>query len=184
MNQHRPATSKFRHLLAAASLAALATGFTPAFADTQQSERFYNEGVQQLQSGNASAAVIQLRNAIQQDPANLKARQLLGELYLRTGDAVSAEKELRRVFEGQRSDEVELRLDLSGEQGLFAVRLTPPSFRFRGEGRAFSQAALRPTVAHGLVWLSSPAPEDSFVDPFCGSGMTGLAAQIYRSPWD
>jgi putative PEP-CTERM system TPR-repeat lipoprotein len=110
MNQHRPATSRFRHLLAAASLAALATGFTPAFADTQQSERFYNEGVQQLQSGNASAAVIQLRNAIQQDPANLKARQLLGQLYLRTGDAVSAEKELRRVFEAQRGDEVELQL--------------------------------------------------------------------------
>jgi putative PEP-CTERM system TPR-repeat lipoprotein len=113
MNQHRPATSRFRHLLAASSLIALATcftAFTPANADTQQSQRFYNEGVQQLQSGNASAAVIQLRNAIQQDPANLKARQLLGQLYLRTGDAVSAEKELRRVFEAQRGDEVELHL--------------------------------------------------------------------------
>ena len=110
MNPHRPATSRFRHLLAAASLIALASGFTPAHADTQQSQRYYNDGVQQLQSGNASAAVIQLRNAIQQDPANLKARQLLGELYLRTGDAVSAEKELRRVFEAQRSDEVELQL--------------------------------------------------------------------------
>lgn len=113
MNQHRPATSRFRHLLAASSLIALATCFTvftPAHADTQQSQRFYDEGVQQLQSGNASAAVIQLRNAIQQDPANLKARQLLGQLYLRTGDAVSAEKELRRVFEAQRSDEVELQL--------------------------------------------------------------------------
>jgi cellulose synthase operon protein C len=110
MNPHRPATSRFRHLLAAASLIALASGFSPAHADTQQSQRYYNDGVQQLQSGNASAAVIQLRNAIQQDPANLKARQLLGELYLATGDAVSAEKELRRVFEAQRSDEVELRL--------------------------------------------------------------------------
>ena len=80
MNPYRPATSRFRHLAAAAFLIALASGFSPAHADPQQSQRYYNDGVQQLQSGNASAAVIQLRNAIQQDPANLKARQLLGEL--------------------------------------------------------------------------------------------------------
>src|SRR5690349_21109461 len=114
MNPYRPATSRFRHLAAAVSLIALgsgfAAGFTPAYADTQQSQTYYNQAVQQLQSGNASAAVIQLRNAVQQDPANMKARQLLGELYLATGEAVSAEKELRRVFDAQRSDEVELRL--------------------------------------------------------------------------
>ena len=66
--------------------------------------------------------------------------------------------------------EVEFRLDVAGEEGLFSLRLTPPSFRFRGEERAFSPAALRPTVAHALVWLSAPAAGDCFVDPFCGSG--------------
>ena len=110
MNPHRPATSKFRHLAAAASLISLASGFSPAHADPQQSQRYYNDGSSAATVGQCELRVIQLRNAIQQDPANLKARQLLGELYLRTGDAVSAKKELRRVFEGQRSDEVELRL--------------------------------------------------------------------------
>ena len=109
MNPYRPATSRFRHLLAAASFIALASGFTRLM-PIPGSLRLLQRGVQRLQSGNASAAVIQLRNAIQQDPANLKARQLLGQLYLAAGDAVSAEKELRRVFEAQRSDEVELQL--------------------------------------------------------------------------
>lgn len=65
---------------------------------------------------------------------------------------------------------LEFRLDLTGDQGLLSLRLTPPTFRFRGEARAFSQAALRPTVAHALVWLARPTAEEVFLDPFCGSG--------------
>ncbi|CAH0120956.1 MULTISPECIES: methyltransferase domain-containing protein [unclassified Paenibacillus] len=64
----------------------------------------------------------------------------------------------------------EFRLDLEGEQALFSFRLTDSAFRFRGKDRLFSPAALRPTVAHALVWLSSPAAGDRFIDPCCGSG--------------
>lgn len=73
--------------------------------------------------------------------------------------------------------DVELRLDLSGDAALFSRRLTPASFRFRGQERHFAPAALRPPVAHALVWLSDPAPGDRFVDPFCGSG-TVLAERL------
>lgn len=66
--------------------------------------------------------------------------------------------------------QLEFRLDLSGEQALFSYRLTPSAFRFRGNQRLFSQAALRPSVAHALVWHSRPKPDEIFVDPFCGSG--------------
>ncbi len=65
--------------------------------------------------------------------------------------------------------ELEFRLDLSGEQALFSLRLTPAEFRFRGS-RTFSQAALRPPVAHALVWICGIRDDDCFVDPFCGSG--------------
>lgn len=157
MNQHRPATSRFRHLLAAASLAALATGFTPAHADTQQSQRFYNEGVQQLQAGNASAAVIQLRNAIQQDPANLKARQLLGQLYLRTGDAVSAEKELRRVFEAQRGDEVELQL----AQALMMQRRYGDVFSVLSPQGATSEMTQAKLVMSGQAYIGTGQIDDA-----------------------
>jgi 23S rRNA G2445 N2-methylase RlmL len=72
--------------------------------------------------------------------------------------------------------DLELRLDVRDRRAVLSLRLTPPAFRFRGE-RAFSPAALRPTVAHALVWLSRPAPGDRFLDAFCGSG-TVLAERL------
>ena len=77
--------------------------------------------------------------------------------------------------------ELEFRLDVLDEEAMLALRLTPPSFRYRGEERTFARAALRPTVAHALVWLSRPAQEDVFVDPFCGSGT--IAAERMGYPF-
>lgn len=65
---------------------------------------------------------------------------------------------------------MEFRLDLDGEEAIFSLRLTDSTFRFRSRNRAFTQAALRPTIAHALVWCSSPKDTDIFVDPCCGSG--------------
>jgi tRNA (guanine6-N2)-methyltransferase len=68
------------------------------------------------------------------------------------------------------SHSVELRLDVEDDRALLSRRLSPPTFRWRGRERAFAAAALRPPVAHALVWLTRPDPQDVFVDPFCGSG--------------
>lgn len=43
------------------------------------------------------AAMIEFKNALQKNPQNLEARQLLGMLYLDIGEAEAAENELRRV---------------------------------------------------------------------------------------
>ncbi|MEJ2327729.1 MAG: tetratricopeptide repeat protein, partial [Chromatiaceae bacterium] len=43
-----------------------------------------------LASGDKKAAVIELKNALQQDPGNATARLLLGETYLRLGEGASA----------------------------------------------------------------------------------------------
>ena len=51
------------------------------------------------ESGAHRASVIELKNAVREDPANARARQLLGENYIELGDANSAEKELRRALD-------------------------------------------------------------------------------------
>ncbi|SFG70185.1 putative PEP-CTERM system TPR-repeat lipoprotein [Duganella sp. CF458] len=48
--------------------------------------------------GEDRAAVIHLKNLLQQEPGHAAARRMLGELHLALGDAMSAEKELRRAL--------------------------------------------------------------------------------------
>lgn len=62
------------------------------------------EARQQHARGELRAAVIQLKNALQQHDG-AEARRLLGEVYLDQGEAVSAEKELRRALAGTRKDQ-------------------------------------------------------------------------------
>ena len=49
--------------------------------------------------GELNAAIIQLKNAVQLEPSNPTIRMRLGNAYLEHGDAVSAEKELRRAMD-------------------------------------------------------------------------------------
>jgi putative PEP-CTERM system TPR-repeat lipoprotein len=49
--------------------------------------------------GELKAAVIELKNALLQNPDNTEARLLLGTVYVELGDSASAEKELRRAQE-------------------------------------------------------------------------------------
>lgn len=57
--------------------------------------------------GDHKAAIIQLRNVLQQKPADGEARLLLGRLLLQAGDPVSAQRELRKAIEyGQSADVV------------------------------------------------------------------------------
>ena len=58
-----------------------------------------------------SAATIQLKNALQEDPRNAEARYLLGLASLESGDLISAEVELGKAQElGLRSDELQVAL--------------------------------------------------------------------------
>ncbi|WP_162913067.1 XrtA/PEP-CTERM system TPR-repeat protein PrsT [Rhodospirillaceae bacterium SYSU D60014] len=105
----------FRPLLIGSALTALLALTAPFDAsavtvDQERSASYYQDALQQLEDGDAAAAIIQLRNALQQDPGNVEARQLLGRLYLSAGDGPSAEKELGRALEAQPSDETEILL--------------------------------------------------------------------------
>lgn len=61
------------------------------------SEDYLKEAQDYVKKGDINAAIIQLKNALQKDPKNIKARFFLGEQYLALGDGASAEKELSRA---------------------------------------------------------------------------------------
>ena len=50
------------------------------------------------QKGDNKAAIIQLKNVLQQNPNDAEARHLLGTIYNKTGDLQSAEKELQKAL--------------------------------------------------------------------------------------
>ncbi|MDD5035204.1 MAG: PEP-CTERM system TPR-repeat protein PrsT [Methylococcaceae bacterium] len=75
-------------------LVMLATGENIAFG---ANEALLKESRDYLEKGETKAAAIQLKNYLQEAPENGEARVLLGEVYIRLGDGVSAIKELEKA---------------------------------------------------------------------------------------
>ncbi len=65
--------------------------------DSLSAEEYMERARTQIAEQNLQAGVIELKNAVQKDPKWADARILLGETYLKLGDAASAEKELTRA---------------------------------------------------------------------------------------
>lgn len=57
----------------------------------------YEEALKRFENEDYRGAIIQLKNALQANPANLPARILIGRSHLALGNALAAEKELRRA---------------------------------------------------------------------------------------
>ncbi|MDR4517290.1 MAG: PEP-CTERM system TPR-repeat protein PrsT [Nitrosomonas sp.] len=76
----------------------LAIGLT-ACGETKDTETLITEAIEYQKKGNDNAAIIQLKNAVQQEPNNGRARFLLGTLYKDSNDLLSAEKELDRALD-------------------------------------------------------------------------------------
>ena len=62
-------------------------------------EKLVASAKESLAKNDRSAAVIQLKNALQKNPDLGEARLLLGKALLEQGDLAAAEKELRRARE-------------------------------------------------------------------------------------
>lgn len=88
-----------RNINNSAMVALLGLSLTCAFPvwGASDSEEYLAEAKQYLAEGKRKEAVIQLKNSLKSDPSNAAARVLLGSLYLASGDAPSAQKELDRA---------------------------------------------------------------------------------------
>jgi putative PEP-CTERM system TPR-repeat lipoprotein len=65
---------------------------------TQTVDELLSDAQKYEQKGDHKAALIQLKNAVTANPDNAEARLRLGTEYFQLGDAVSAEKELRKAL--------------------------------------------------------------------------------------
>lgn len=84
-------------LTTAALTSALLLGALGGCSRDESTATLLAEAKQYQQKGDTKAALIQLKNAVAKSPEDVEARLQLGTLYVETGDAVSAEKELRKA---------------------------------------------------------------------------------------
>lgn len=68
-------------------------------------EELITEAQTKIASSQDSGAIIDLKNAIQLEPRNAKARLLLGKIYVETGSAALAEKEFNNIVNNEELSE-------------------------------------------------------------------------------
>lgn len=91
-------TGNKRALGAAIASAVLLMGALSACNKTPPLDTLLSEAAQFERKGDYKAAIIQLKNAVQQRPEDVKVRVQLANVYNASGDAVSAEKEIRKAI--------------------------------------------------------------------------------------
>lgn len=77
---------------------ALAQPLLSAHADPAAASRYYEDGLKRFEQDDVAGAVVQLKNALQQDRNMLAAHLLLAQAYLRQGDIGPAEVEFAEAL--------------------------------------------------------------------------------------
>ncbi|ATE61299.1 XrtA/PEP-CTERM system TPR-repeat protein PrsT [Thauera sinica] len=92
-------TKSFRPLLLPVAVAlGLMSLPVAALADAAAASRYYEDGLARYQKQDVTGAIIQLKNALQQDRNMLAAHLLLGNAYLHDGDVGPAEVEFNEAL--------------------------------------------------------------------------------------
>jgi putative PEP-CTERM system TPR-repeat lipoprotein len=89
--------SKLNKLSAALLSSVFLMAGLSACSNNESTATLLAEAKQYQQKGDLKAAMIQLKNAVAKSPEDAEARMQLGMLHLEVGDAVSADKELRKA---------------------------------------------------------------------------------------
>lgn len=125
-------------ILASAVMLALLSG-----CGGKDAAEHYQDAQTYIAQNKFNAAVIELKSAIQQAPDNVDYRFALGSLYLKTGDALSAEKELLLAQKGGISAELVavplLRATYLAENYSALLNLYPDTAALSAEIRAYVQ---------------------------------------------
>ncbi len=104
----------------------------------------------------------------------VQAEDVSWRRYRRSDIVLAAERGLIDAGSSWRANRDEAPLEIwlqqVGRELIVNVRLTTNDDRQHGGREVEREAALRPSVAAAMVWLSQPQDHDVFMDPMCGSG--------------
>jgi putative PEP-CTERM system TPR-repeat lipoprotein len=167
---------------------------------TESSATLMAEATQYQQKGDNKAALIQLKNAAAQNPQDAEVRFALARLYNTLGDAVSAEKEIRKAVSlggdnARAAPDLAKALQMQGqpqkaldETDAAAAKPSPELLAIRGDSylalndaasarAAYKQAlAAKPGFADSLLGLARLATRDNDADGAAGYVEQAVAA--------
>ena len=96
--RRRPVVAAFTRLATLATAALLAMGVSTAHADSVKAARYYEDALKRFERQDVDGAVIQLKNALQQDARMLTVHVLLGKALLMRSEAAAAEIEFNEAL--------------------------------------------------------------------------------------
>ncbi|WP_431052020.1 XrtA/PEP-CTERM system TPR-repeat protein PrsT [Roseateles sp. L2-2] len=96
--RRRPVAAAFTSLATLATAALLAMGVSTAHADSVKAARYYEDALKRFERQDIDGAVIQLKNALQQDARMLTVHVLLGKALLMRSEAAAAEIEFNEAL--------------------------------------------------------------------------------------
>ncbi|MBP9035579.1 MAG: tetratricopeptide repeat protein, partial [Pseudomonadales bacterium] len=68
-------------------------------ADDEQAAKYYEDALSRFEANDLEGAIVQLKNALQEDPKMIAAQVLLGKAHLRSADPAAAETALEKALE-------------------------------------------------------------------------------------
>jgi len=159
----RPRGRIFASMALAAGLcvAGALTPFSTYAAKSSNSESvgYYEDAVKYLKNGDLNAAVIQLKNSLQKDPDNTDSRRLLGDIYLRIGNAPAAEKEFKAALRRTAGSDKSLMIGIARAyllQGKYAAVLKELT-----DDTSASNVRARVLLARGQAYLGLGKLDDA-----------------------
>ncbi len=145
---------KGRALWGGVLLAVISTNLMSAELDT-----YLSKAEEYVSKKEYKAAVIELKNALQQEPGHAEARYLLGEVYIDLGNGASAEKELSRALE--LGVAAEKGMPLLGRAYLMQGKYREALAEIKLDESAPAEARAKVLVVHGDALLLQRSLEDA-----------------------
>src|SRR5271154_1268617 len=100
MMRARARATALRSAASMVAVAALSIALLAGCGKSKTADDFIRSAQAHRDAGELSAAIIDLKNALQKEPKNLQARVLLGQSYVDLSDGVSGEAELLNARQG------------------------------------------------------------------------------------